>query len=181
MVFLYFGKIRHQCPNSPTAIADGIHSAALANIWKDLMKKRKIISLSLLLVGVVLSVAFLLRIEFPQGFDAYFKREYYNQFGPMAISVELVIAAYYFFIGHRKTNFALALFGFTALLDPLFDQIGLFDSIVPLYGTIILSICGLLCLWLALANLFELKRLSRLIAILSLVLGIFVELFFNYF
>ncbi len=145
------------------------------------MKKRKIISVLLLLVGVVLSVAFIVRIEFPQGFEAYFKREYYNQFGPLAISVELLIAAYYFFIGHKKTNFALALFGFTALLDPLFDQLGLFDSIVPIYGTIILSICGLLCIWLAFANPFKLKRLSRLVAILSLVLGVFVELFFNYF
>ena len=145
------------------------------------MKKRKIISLSLLLVGVVLSFAFVLRIEFPEGFEAYFKREYYNQFGPLAISIELVIAGYYLLIGHKKTNFALALFGFTALLDPLFEQLGIFDSIVPLYGTIILSICGLLSIWLAFANPFELKPLSRLVAILSLVLGAFVELFFNNF
>jgi hypothetical protein len=144
------------------------------------MKKRKVISLLLLIVGVSLSIAFLLRIEFPQGFEAYFKREYYNQFGPLAISVELLIAGYYLLIGHKKTNFALALFGFTALLDPLFNQIGLFESIVPLYGTIILATCGLFCLWLAFANPFELKRLSRLVAISSLVLGIFVELFFNY-
>ncbi|THV59641.1 hypothetical protein EZV76_08730 [Flagellimonas alvinocaridis] len=145
------------------------------------MKKRKIISLLLLLVGVVLSVAFILRIEFPQGFEAYFKREYYNQFGPLAISVELLIAGYYFFIEHKKTNFALAIFGFTALLDPFFNQIGLFDSIVPLYGTVTLSICGLSCLWIAFANPFELKRLSRLVAVLSLAFGIFIELFFNYF
>lgn len=144
------------------------------------MKKRKIIALLFLIVGVSLSVAFLLKIEFPQGFEAYFKREYYNQFGPLAISVELLIASYYLFIGHKKTNFTLALFGFTALLDPLFNQIGLFNSIVPLYGTIILSICALLCLWLAFANTFKLKRLSHLAAILSVVLGVFVELFFNY-
>lgn len=144
------------------------------------MKKRKLVSLLLLLIGVVLSVAFILRIEFPQGLEVYFKREYYNQFGPLAISVELLIAGYYFLIGHTKTNFALALFGFTALLDPLFDQLGLFDSIVPLYGTIILSICGLFCIWLAFANPFELKRLSHFVAILSLVLGVFIELFFNY-
>ena len=144
------------------------------------MDKREISSLLLLLAGTALSVAFVLRIEFPQGFEAYFKREYYNQFGPLAISIELLIAGYYLFIGHKKTNFALALFGFTALLDPLFNQIGLFDSIVPLYGTIILSICGLFSLWLAFANPLELKRLSRLVAISSLVLGVLIELFFNY-
>ncbi|NJB69625.1 hypothetical protein GGR42_000087 [Saonia flava] len=144
------------------------------------MKKRKIISLLLLIIGAALSVAFILKIEFPQGFEAYFKREYYNQFGPLAISIELLIASYYLFVGHKKTNFTLALFGFTALLDPLFNQIGFFNSIVPLYGTIILSICALFCLWLAFANTFKLKRLSRLVATLSVILGVFVELFFNY-
>ncbi|PQB06084.1 hypothetical protein [Aureitalea marina] len=144
------------------------------------MKKRKITSLLLLLVGVALSVAFFLRIEFPQGFGDYFKRAYYNQFGPLAISLELLFAGYYLFIGDKKTNFALALFGFTALLDPLFDQIGLFNSIVPLYGTIILSVCGLFCLWFAFANTFQLKRLSRTAAILSVILGVLIELYFNY-
>nr|WP_279309209.1 hypothetical protein [Psychroserpens sp. SPM9] len=134
----------------------------------------------LLIIGTALSVAFILKIEFPQGFEAYFKREYYNQFGPLAISVELLIAGYYLFIGHKKTNFTLALFGFTSLLDPFFNQIGLFNSIVPLYGTIILSICALLCLWLAFANTFKLKRLSHIAAIVSIVLGILIELFFNY-
>ncbi|MFC0605410.1 hypothetical protein [Winogradskyella pulchriflava] len=144
------------------------------------MKKRKTIALLLFIIGIVLSTAFIIKIEFPQGFEAYFKREYYNQFGPLAISVELLIASYYLFIGHKKTNFTLALFGFTALLDPIFNQIGIFNSIVPLYGTIILSVCALLCLWLAFTNTFKLKRLSILAAVLSAILGIFVELFFNY-
>ena len=144
------------------------------------MKKRKTIALLLFVIGIVLTIAFIMKIDFPQGFEAYFKREYYNQFGPLAISVELLTASYYLFIGHKKTNFALALFGFTALLDPLFNQIGLFDSIVPLYATIIFSICALLCLWLAFTNTYKLKRLSIFAAVLSAVLGVFVELFFNY-
>ena len=144
------------------------------------MKKRKTIALLLFVIGIVLTIAFIMKIDFPQGFEAYFKREYYNQFGPLAISVELLTASYYLFIGHKKTNFALALFGFTALLDPLFNQIGLFDSIVPLYATIIFSICALLCLWLAFTNTYKLKRLSIFAAVFSAVLGVFVELFFNY-
>ncbi|WP_179344910.1 hypothetical protein [Winogradskyella ursingii] len=143
-------------------------------------KKRKAISLLLLIIGTLLSVAFILKIDFPQGFEPYLKREYYNQFGPLAISIELLFASYYLFIRHKKANFALSLFGFTALLDPLFNQIGLFNSIVPLYGTIILTICALLCLWLAFANTFKLQRLSRWAAMLSVILGIFIELFFNY-
>ncbi|WP_191859237.1 hypothetical protein [Hanstruepera ponticola] len=143
------------------------------------MKKRTI-ALLLLIIGLALSIAFIMKIEFPQGFELYFKRAYYNQYGPLAISVELLFASYYLFIGHKKTNFTLALFGFTALLDPFFNQIGLFNSIVPLYGTIILAICAVLCLWLAFSNPFKLKRLSHLAAILSVVLGVFIELFFNY-
>lgn len=144
------------------------------------MKKRKTIALLLLIIGIGLSIAFIMKIKFPQGFEEYFKREYYNQFGPLAISVELLIASYYLFIRHKKTNFTLALFGFTALLDPFFNQIGLFNSIVPLYATIILSICALLCLWLAFANTYKLKRLSNLGAFFGIVLAVIVELFFNY-
>ena len=90
------------------------------------MKKRQLIALILLIVGLGLSAAFFLKIDFPQGFEGYFKRAYYNQFGPLAIGVELIIACYYLFIGQKKTNFALALFGFTAILDPVFNFIGLF-------------------------------------------------------
>ncbi len=134
----------------------------------------------LLVIAIAISIVFLLKIEFPSGFETYFKRAYYNQFGPLVIGIELLIASYYLLVGHEKTNFALALFGFTALLDPFFDQVGLFESIVPLYGTITLSICALFCLWLAFKNIFQLKRISFIVAFASFILGSVVELFFNY-
>lgn len=145
------------------------------------MEKRKIVSIILLSVGLILSVAFFLSIDFPEGFELYFKRAYYNQFGALALSVELLIAGYYLYIGHKKTNFALALFGFMALLDPIFNQIGLFNSVTPLYGTIVLSLCALPCLWIAFKNTFQLERLSRLAALVGLILGVIIELLFNYF
>lgn len=145
------------------------------------MKNRKTTSSILLLVALVLGVAFLFNIEFPQGYETYFTRAYYNQYGPLILAVELLFAAYYLRIGHQKTNFSLALFGFTAILDPIFDKVGLFDSIVPLYGTIVLSICAIVSLWLAFKNVFDLKRISAVAAILSFVLGVFIELFFNYY
>lgn len=145
------------------------------------MTTRKTIAIILLIVGAFLSVVFLLNIQFPQGFETYFKREYYNQFGPLTISVELLIAGYYLFTGHEKTNFVLALFGFTALLDSLFNLIGLFDSLMPLYGTIMVSICALLCLWLAFSNTFKLSGMTILKTTVSIILGVMTELFFNYF
>ncbi|WP_439132477.1 hypothetical protein [Polaribacter sp.] len=66
------------------------------------MDKRKIIALLLLSIGISLSIAFLLRIDFPHGFAPYFKWEYYNQFGPLIISIELVIASIYLFNEHIK-------------------------------------------------------------------------------
>ncbi|KJD34514.1 hypothetical protein PK35_01610 [Tamlana nanhaiensis] len=144
------------------------------------MKNRKIIAIAFLIVGVALSINFFLKIEFLQGVEAYFKRAYYNQFGPFVISIELIMASYYLLIGHKKTNFSLALFGFTALLDPIFNVIGLFNSLVPLYGTIIFSICAIVCLWLAFSNTFKLKRISILSTVVSVIISVFVELFFNY-
>lgn len=144
------------------------------------MTSRKIISVLLLIIGVLLSTVFILKIEFPQGFETYFKREYYNQFGPLVISIELLIASYYLFIGHKKANFTLAVFGFTALLDPLFNQLGLINTAVPLYGTIIFSICALICLWIAFSNTFKLIRMSILSTAVSVILSLVIELFFNY-
>lgn len=144
------------------------------------MKTRKIIAFVFIILALALGVIFYLDIDFPRGLEAYFKREYYNQFGPLAISVELLIAGIYLFMKHTKANFALALFGFTALLDPIFNQVGLFSSMVPLYATVLFVCCALLSLWLAFSDTFQLGRISLLGAFASIILGSVVELFFNY-
>ncbi|WP_020570176.1 hypothetical protein [Neolewinella persica] len=145
------------------------------------MKNKKNVSILLLIIAITMSIAFFLNIEFLQGFELYFEREYYNQFGPLVISIELFIAGYYLFIEHQKANFALAIFGFTALFDLIFDQIGLFESLMPLYGTFILTICAILCLWIAFQNVFKLKRISFVAVIASFIFSGIIELFFNYF
>lgn len=144
------------------------------------MNKRGIISWVFIMIALVLGVIFFLKLEFPIGLDTYFKKSYYGQFGPLAISVELLIAGFYLYREHPKTNFALALFGFTALLDPLFNFMGLFASNVPLYGTIIFSVCAIFALWIALSNTFKLKKISLIAVFISFALGLMVELFFNY-
>lgn len=145
------------------------------------MKNSKNVSILLLLIATTMSIAFFLKIDFPQGFERYFERAYYGQFGPLVISIELFIAGYYLFIGHQKANFALAVFGFTALFDLIFDQIGLFESLTPLYGTVIMTICALFCLWIAFQNVYKLNRMSFIAVIASFTFGVIIELFFNYF
>lgn len=143
------------------------------------MKNRKIFAIIFIIIAFAFGVNFYLEIEFPIGLEAYFKKEYYGQFGPLAICIELLIAGIYLFVKHSKTNFTLALFGFTAILDPIFNLIGLFSSMVPLYTTIIFVCCALLSLWLAFTDSFKLGRISFIGALISFILGNAVELFFN--
>ena len=141
---------------------------------------RRIISTIFILIAIVLGVIFYTKINFPIGLEDYFKKEFYSKFGPLAICIELIIAGYYLFIKHPKSNFTLALFGFTALLDPIFNTIGLFTSSVPSYGMILFVISALIALWLSFSNTFKMGRISPIGVIISFILGLAVELFFNY-
>lgn len=144
------------------------------------MVTRKIIAAVFIIIAIVLGVIFYMQLEFPIGLEAYFKKAFYGQFGPLAICIELLIAGFYLFVKHPKSNFTLALFGFTALLDPIFNTIGLFTSSVPAYGMVLFIICSLLALWLAFSNAFKMGRLSLIGVVISFILGLAVELFFNY-
>ena len=145
------------------------------------MNTRKIVAALFILLALVLGTIFYTELYFPQELAAYFKWSYYNQFGPLAICVELLIAGLYLYRKNTKTNFTLALCGFTALLDPLCNAIGLFESSVPIDGMILFAVCAIVALWLAFSNTFKLGRISFLGAFLSFILGNAVELFFNYF
>ena len=140
---------------------------------------RKMIALIFVAIATVMGAIFFLDIEFPIGLESYFQKDYYNQFGPLAICIELLVAGIYLFQGGEKANFTLALFGFTALLDPIFDLTGIFTSAVPLYATVLFTICAVIALWLAFTNTFNLGRISFVGAFGSFLLGAAVELFFN--
>ncbi len=143
------------------------------------MMFRRLIALGFMVVATVLGVIFLPDIDFPVGLTSYFQKEYYSQFGPLAISIELLIAGVYLLKGGQKANFTLALFGFTALLDPIFDLSGIFTSAVPIYASVLFTICAVIALRLAFTNTFDLGRISFIGAFGSFLLGAVVELFFN--
>lgn len=132
-----------------------------------------------MLIALVLGIIFFQDITFPVGLEEYFKAAYYNQFGPLALCVELLVAGLYLYQGHPKANFTLALFGFSALLDPVFNYFGIFATQLPVYATVIFILCGLLALWLAFTNTFDTGRISIPGAFGSFILGCAVELFFN--
>jgi hypothetical protein len=145
------------------------------------MTKRYLISFLFIAIAIVLGIVFFSNVVFPKHHIEFFKAEQYNQFAPIALCIELLIAGFYLLKKHPKTNFALALFGFTAILDPIFDLIGLFNSLVPVYGTVIFIICAPIALWLAFTNTFGLGKITFLNTLLSFLSGCAIELFFNYF
>lgn len=145
------------------------------------MVNRKLISAVFLLIAIGLGIVFYLRLHLPPGnVEYYFDKENFNQIGPLAICVELLIAGIHLLRKHPKTNISLAVFGFTALLDPLFNTIGVFDTNVPLYGSVIFVLCAIPALWIAFTNTFGLGRISWPWAIASFSFGVIIELFFNY-
>ena len=144
------------------------------------MVQRKLVATIFILIALSLGTVFYYDINFPIGYDGYFNKDYYGQFGPLAICVELFIAGYYVFKKHSKANFTLALFGFTVLLDIFFNLIGLFSSNIPLYANIIFVLCAITSLWMSFANVFDLGKISFWGALWSFILGNLVELFFNY-
>jgi len=145
------------------------------------MKIRKGIAAIFILLSVVLGVIFYTNIDNPATLLDYFKKSYYGQFGPLAICVELLTAGYYLFKGHKKSNFALALFASTALVDIILNLTGLFTSSVPHYAMVLFSICALISLWIAFSNAFNLGKITLVSALISIVLGSAIEFYFNYF
>jgi len=145
------------------------------------MKKRTGIASTFIPLSLVLGIIFFLKIDYPENIGGYFEKTYYGQFGPLAICVGLLIAAYYLFVGHRKSNFALALFAFTALADIFFNLTGIFISGVPNYAMVLFFVCAIISLWISFSNAFNLGRITLFWAITSLVLGNAIEFYFNYF
>ena len=143
------------------------------------MNYRKVVASGFILLSLVLGAIFYSQIVPAHDLGWYFQIDNYNQFGPLAICVELLIAGYFLFIHHTKANFTLALFGFTVVADVLFNLTGLFTSLVPTYAIILFVICAIVSLWLAFSDTFNLGRISLLEVLGSLILGIAVEFFFN--
>ena len=142
---------------------------------------RKILSLAFIGVGIALCILFYAAVDLPEDLSAYFKIGFYGQFGHMAIAIELFVAGYHLFRNHPKTNFTMGLFGFTAVLDPIFTYLGIFTSNMSLYGTMIFLGFAIVAFWIAFTNAFGSGKISVLNIILSFSLGVIIELFFNYF
>lgn len=144
------------------------------------MNNRRVLAFIFIAISLVLGAIFYSKIENPNKLGGYLESEYLNQLGPLTISIELLIAGIALFVPFKKVNFTLAVFAFTALLDPLFNLAGIFSSQVPLYATILLAICAILALWIAFTDTFNTGKISFWGSLGSFLLGVIVELLFNF-
>lgn len=144
------------------------------------MTSQRIIALVFIGIALTLAFIFYFGVDFPDDLGGYFKKSYYSQYGPIAISVELMMAGYYLFKGNKKANFALALFGFTASLDIFFHITSILNSSVPLVGMILFALCAIAAFYIAFSNAFNLGKISLWGTLLSFILGNAIEFFFNF-
>ncbi|MEM8762906.1 MAG: hypothetical protein AAGD88_03780 [Bacteroidota bacterium] len=144
------------------------------------MKARICIALGFILIGLALALIFFSQIELPTDVRMYLRPSTYDRFGPFVISVEMVLAGASLLFSQLKANFALAIFAFTALLDPFFNLTGIFTSRVPTYATLVFVFCAIISLWIAFTDNFGTGRIKFLEVLKSFVLGTAIELFINY-
>lgn len=142
---------------------------------------RIILSITYIAVALGLCIILYAQINFPVDVRSYFRTGFYSQFGAIAIAVELLVAGIYLLLNHKKTNFTMGLFGFTALLDPIFNYFGISSSNVPVYASIIFLCFAGVSLYIAFSNAFDTGKISLVNVVITFTLGVLVELFFNYF
>lgn len=132
-------------------------------------------------IALVFSVLLYLNTNYPEDFADYFSLSFYTQYGPIAISIELFIAGFYLFRASKKANFALALFGFTTLIDIIFHLTSIITSNTPLYAMIVFSGCAIGAFYISFSNTFNLGKITLLATLVSFVMGNAIEWFFNFY
>ncbi|MDT0607051.1 hypothetical protein [Croceitalea rosinachiae] len=145
------------------------------------MSLRKVIAVVFMGIAFIFSVFFYLETNRPEDFAEYFNLSFYTQYGPVAISIELFIAGFYLFKASKKANFALALFGFTTVIDILFHITSLITSNTPLYAMFVFSGCAIGAFYISFSNAFNLGKITLLATLTSFVMGNAIEWFFNFY
>ena len=125
------------------------------------------------LAGLVIFASLFSNIDLMVDLPTYFKPEYYNQFSPLILCALLINAGVFIILKHKRTNFSLAMFGYTALEELLFRAIGLSQNLWPTWLIISFLLLGGICVFLAHRNPYKLKALSIRDLIVSLAFGFF--------
>ena len=135
------------------------------------MEIRKFIGIAYFMVSLTTFCIFISRTEFSIQLLAWTSFEYYIQFAPYVISIMLFYCGLYLVRKHPKSNFAMAVFGYTILELMVLDWVSVLPNNLGTTATILFGCCAIVALWIAHANSFSLKRLSLSEILISIFVG----------
>ncbi len=144
------------------------------------MLVRKIIGTVFSAVALITLGIFIARTEFGFQLQAWLSFKYYLQFSPYVISVMLFYSGVYIIRKNLKSNFAMAIFGYTILEIIALDWMGIVTNNLGTYPTLMFIGCAVVALWVSHANSFHLKKLSLMEILISLFVGALESLLLYY-
>lgn len=144
------------------------------------MQVRKIIGTVFFVVALITLGIFIVRTEFSFQLQAWLSFKYYMQFAPYFISMMLIYGGAYLIKENPKSNFALAIFGYTMLEIMVLDWMGIIPNSLGTYPTLMFIGCALAAFWIAHANSFHFKKLSLKEILISLFAGALESLLLYY-
>jgi len=136
------------------------------------METRKIIGIVFIVVSLITFSIFITQTEFSIQLQAWISYKYYMQFAPHVISVMLFYCGLYLIQKNPKSNFAMAIFGYTIFELLVLDLVGISSNSFDTTTTVLFGCCAFGALWIAHANSFGLKRLSIKEILLSVFVGV---------
>lgn len=138
--------------------------------------KRRITSGGFILVSLFVVGYFFLTTQIKVEFETYFKPEYYLQFSMLLLAATLLNAGILLFKGSSKANLMLAIYGYMALAEMLFDLLAITVVNMPWAISLVFTIAALPAIWIAHTNAFDTKKLPLAGLIISVALGLIESL-----
>jgi hypothetical protein len=147
---------------------------------KKMKKTQKLIGLLFIIISILLIIDFHLSHNFfiSENFQSlhHINGDFIMNLVALSIIALLLIASISLLFNYQKTNFLLALFGFTALEEFIFSVLDLKITQFTTVSIVILVICSIMFLYASFFNVFKLKKLTFGRIILEAVFGAFITL-----
>ena len=135
------------------------------------MEIRKIIGVLFITVSLITFGIFITRTEFSIQLQAWISFKYYMQFAPQVVSIMLFSSGIYLIRRYPKSNFALAIFGYSIIELIALDLLGVVSNSFGAIATILFGCCAIIAMWVAHSNSFNLKKLSWVQVLISILIG----------
>lgn len=144
------------------------------------MAMRKIIGTVFAIVALITVGIFVAKTEFSIQLQDWMSFKYYIQFSPYFISIMLFYSGVYLFRNNQKSNFAMAIFGYTIFEIMALDWMGILSNNLSSHTTILFICCAIVALFVAHTNPFTLRKLSFKEILISVFIGALESLLLYY-